>query len=106
WPAEQVARLDAERRKTGEELEQKLFDPQLTVELELPYRLGPLAFLQSTRANDPFSTRLEIEKWPESLRPQLLSVADRFGTQVVFFAQFYPGWEIEGTVPKSVGMVD
>ena len=102
WPAEQVARLDAERRAKLEEVEEKLFAPEISAALELPYRLGPLSFLQANAANDPYSTRLEIGEWSETLRPQLMSVADRGGTQVVFVPEDLAGYVTATAGPGGV----
>jgi len=102
WPAEKVAALDAERRAKLEEMDEKLFDEQLSVKLELPYRLGPLRFLQATAANDPFSTRVDLHKWPDTLRPQLMSLADQLGTQVVFVPEYEAGYVVAGVGPAGV----
>jgi hypothetical protein len=102
WPAEEVVRLDAERRVAMEEFEANLFDARFCVELELPYRLGPLVFLPASEVNDPYSTRIEIAVWPETLQPQLKSVADRLGTQVVFAPEFQAGWVVASPGPKGV----
>jgi hypothetical protein len=102
WPAEKVARLDEERRNALEQLDQKLSDRQLSVKLELPYRLGPLRFLQATAASDPFSTRWDLHKWPDSLRPHLMSLADQWGTQVVFVPEYEAGYVVAGVGPEGV----
>jgi hypothetical protein len=102
WPAEEVVRLEAERRKIIEELERKLFDPQLCVELPLPYRLGPLGFLQATEAKNPYMTRCDLEGWPETLRPLLMSLADHWGTQVVFVPEFHASYVMATAGPDGV----